>query len=175
MERSRFGWNVGIDHRHCVSARRFRYSSHHPTGAAAEEALFDCEPERSSGHRTGSSLVPSKSDPDSECSRTSRKRKSRNLFQSCGVSSSIAGAIGAVFWPKNVFDQKTIGEIIMNDLSRRRFLQTASGSAAGFAASRVALAPGASVEDPKESAKFRLGIVTYNIAAQWDLPTILRV
>ena len=63
----------------------------------------------------------------------------------------------------------------MNDLSRRRFLQAASAGAAGFAASRVASAHEASVEDPKESAKFRLGIVTYNIAAQWDLPTILRI
>src|SRR5438093_8502517 len=61
----------------------------------------------------------------------------------------------------------------MNDLSRRRFLQAASGGAA--LASGVASAPRASAEDQHEPAKFRLGIVTYNIAAQWDLPTILRV
>jgi sugar phosphate isomerase/epimerase len=29
--------------------------------------------------------------------------------------------------------------------------------------------------EEKQAAKFRLGIVTYNIAAQWDLPTILRI
>ena len=62
----------------------------------------------------------------------------------------------------------------MNDLSRRRFLQAASGGAAALA-SGVASAPRASANDEKQPAKFRLGIVTYNIAAQWDLPTILRV
>ncbi len=64
----------------------------------------------------------------------------------------------------------------MNDLSRRRFLQAASGSAASLAAAnRMALAPGASPGGQQHPAKFRLGIVTYNIAASWDLPTILRV
>src|SRR5262245_47519399 len=64
----------------------------------------------------------------------------------------------------------------MNDLSRRRFLQRAGGGAAGFTlASGVASAPRASASEQQKSAKFRLGIVTYNIAAQWDLPTILRV
>ena len=71
----------------------------------------------------------------------------------------------------------------MNDLSRRRFLQaaivsttgltTASQAAGGDSLRRVALAPGGSIGD--QQAKFRLGIVTYNIAAHWDLPTILRV
>src|SRR5260370_24889406 len=64
----------------------------------------------------------------------------------------------------------------MNDLSRRRFLQTASAGAAGLArAGRVESSSAASGEDQQKSAKFRVGIVTYNIAAQWDLPTILRI
>jgi sugar phosphate isomerase/epimerase len=61
----------------------------------------------------------------------------------------------------------------MNDLSRRRFLQAASGGAA--LASGIASAPRARAEEKNQAAKFRLGIVTYNIAARWDLPTILRV
>ena len=73
----------------------------------------------------------------------------------------------------------------MNDLSRRRFLQAAIASTAGLTTAsrvasgdslrRVALAPGASPGGHQQPAKFRLGIVTYNIAAHWDLPTILRV
>ena len=62
----------------------------------------------------------------------------------------------------------------MNDLSRRRFLKAASGSAVALA-SGAASAPRASAEDQRKPANFRLGIVTYNIAANWDLPTILRV
>src|SRR5206468_13121124 len=54
--------------------------------------------------------------------------------------------------------------------------QTASTGAAGLAvAGRVASSSAASAEDQQKPAKFRLGIVTYNIAAQWDLPTILRI
>jgi sugar phosphate isomerase/epimerase len=58
----------------------------------------------------------------------------------------------------------------MSDLSRRRFLQAAGGSAA-----TLAVPSEASTADQPKSAKFRLGIVTYNIAAAWDLPTILRI
>src|SRR5947209_6064357 len=53
-------------------------------------------------------------------------------------------------------------------LNRRHFLQTAGTLAA------APLAAGARAES-HPAAKFRLGIVTYNIAAHWDLPTILRV
>jgi sugar phosphate isomerase/epimerase len=64
----------------------------------------------------------------------------------------------------------------MKDLSRRRFLQRASASAASLAAaSQLGLAPAASSGTQQHPAKFRLGIVTYNIAANWDLSTILRV
>ncbi len=63
----------------------------------------------------------------------------------------------------------------MSALSRREFV-TATGAvtAAGLAVSSVAAAPlpqAASAPAPK----FRLGTVTYNIAASWDLPTLLRV
>src|SRR5690349_13768459 len=60
---------------------------------------------------------------------------------------------------------------LMPKLSRRRFLQAAGGSAAG-----VALSANASdIHGEEKAVKFRLGIVTYNIAANWDLPTILKI
>jgi sugar phosphate isomerase/epimerase len=56
--------------------------------------------------------------------------------------------------------------------SRRRFLGFAGAvGLAGLGASR-AVAIG---DEKNKSCKFRLGIVTYNIAASWDLGTILRV
>jgi sugar phosphate isomerase/epimerase len=58
----------------------------------------------------------------------------------------------------------------MTRLTRRSFLNTAGATAvAGLAA-----APSAPAADDKPL-KFRLGIVTYNIAANWDRPTILKV
>ncbi len=61
----------------------------------------------------------------------------------------------------------------MSSLTRRRFLQTTGGlTAAGLAlpAAAKSITPTA-----KAPLKFRLGIVTYNIAANWDVPTILRI
>ena len=60
----------------------------------------------------------------------------------------------------------------MSSLSRRRFLQ-AAGAATAAAVAPVADAPGS----PAGAAplKFQLGIVTYNIAKDWDLPTLLKV
>jgi sugar phosphate isomerase/epimerase len=56
-------------------------------------------------------------------------------------------------------------------VNRRRFLQTASAlPAASLAAAPLTAAPA-----DKAPLKYRLGIVTYNIAAQWDIPTILKV
>src|SRR5438105_3100019 len=55
-------------------------------------------------------------------------------------------------------------------ISRRRFLQ----AAAPLAAACAPATPATGAEAPK-TPSFRLGIVTYNIAAQWDLPTILRI
>lgn len=60
----------------------------------------------------------------------------------------------------------------MNKLSRRRFLQAAGGSAGALMAASTTGQP---AEPEEKAAKFRLGIVTYNIAAAWDLPTILRI
>jgi sugar phosphate isomerase/epimerase len=59
----------------------------------------------------------------------------------------------------------------MSDLSRRRFLQTTGAVAAGSLTAAPSTAPAA---DDKPF-KFRLGIVTYNIAANWDRPTMLRI
>src|SRR6266852_8015474 len=55
-------------------------------------------------------------------------------------------------------------------VNRRNFLQ----SAGALAATGLTASPSAAAEEPKPL-KFRLGIVTYNIAAAWDLPTILRI
>jgi sugar phosphate isomerase/epimerase len=64
-----------------------------------------------------------------------------------------------------------LGGSSMSAVNRRDFLQTSAALAAGLvAAPQPALAA-----DPKAPLKFRLGIVTYNVAAQWDLPTILKV
>jgi sugar phosphate isomerase/epimerase len=58
-------------------------------------------------------------------------------------------------------------------VSRRRFLQTAGARAAGSAALPAAgAAPAVAEEKPL---KFRLGIVTYNIARSWDVPTIVKI
>ena len=56
----------------------------------------------------------------------------------------------------------------MPAFSRRAFLQSAGCLAASGGLPSVAGA------NDKPS-KFRLGIVTYNVAAKWDLPTILKV
>jgi sugar phosphate isomerase/epimerase len=55
----------------------------------------------------------------------------------------------------------------MKNLSRRTFLGT---TAAGLVATTAGAA-----QTPPADPRFRLGIVTYNIAANWDVPTILRV
>jgi sugar phosphate isomerase/epimerase len=59
----------------------------------------------------------------------------------------------------------------MADLTRRHFLQ-AAGAAAATALAADARAADGTGDKPR---KYRLGIVTYNIAAAWDIPTILRV
>ena len=57
-------------------------------------------------------------------------------------------------------------------MQRRHFLQTNAVAALGLAASRTDAAP--NIKDEK-TPKFRLGLVTYNLAASWDLPMLLRV
>jgi sugar phosphate isomerase/epimerase len=59
----------------------------------------------------------------------------------------------------------------MTAVTRRRFLQTGALGAAALTATTAAAAPGPAAAKPR----FRLGIVTYNIAAAWDLPTVLKV
>ncbi len=60
----------------------------------------------------------------------------------------------------------------MTKICRRRFLQAAGGSAAALIAASTTGQP---AEPDEKAAKFHLGIVTYNIAAAWDLPTIIRI
>jgi sugar phosphate isomerase/epimerase len=57
----------------------------------------------------------------------------------------------------------------MASVNRRRFL----GTTAGLVATGLAAHPAQAAE--AKPLRFRLGIVTYNIAANWDLPTILKV
>jgi sugar phosphate isomerase/epimerase len=57
--------------------------------------------------------------------------------------------------------------------SRRRMLETAA-AAAGLVSLRTATATAAE-ETPPAKPAFGLGLVTYNVAMTWDLPTILKV
>jgi hypothetical protein len=57
-------------------------------------------------------------------------------------------------------------------MQRRQFLQTGALAAGAAAATTVSAAP--TVKSDK-AAKFRLGLVTYNLAAAWDLAALLRV
>ena len=61
----------------------------------------------------------------------------------------------------------------MSAANRRRFLRSVGALAgAGLAAPTTNAAPAKNEVQPL---KFRLGIVTYNIAADWDIPTILKI
>ena len=60
----------------------------------------------------------------------------------------------------------------MNHPNRRRFLQSGTVAAAGLLASTATAGPAAAAAAPPP---FRLGLVTYNLAAAWDLPTILQI
>src|SRR6516164_8028521 len=61
---------------------------------------------------------------------------------------------------------------IMNELTRRGFL---TGTGATAAAGLLASDASGGEPAPAAALKYRLGIVTYNIAANWDVPTILRI
>jgi sugar phosphate isomerase/epimerase len=62
----------------------------------------------------------------------------------------------------------------MSILKRREFLASAATLAgAGLTANSGVAAP--VPKQPEPALKYRLGLVTYNIAASWDVPTILRV
>jgi sugar phosphate isomerase/epimerase len=60
----------------------------------------------------------------------------------------------------------------MNPLDRRGFLQSGTAAAAGLLAATATAGPAASASAPPA---FRLGLVTYNLAAAWDLPTLLQI
>jgi sugar phosphate isomerase/epimerase len=61
------------------------------------------------------------------------------------------------------------GAAIMDTLSRRSFLATSALAATGTLTANAAHAAA------DEAAKFQLGIVTYNVPKDWDLPTLLKV
>src|SRR6476620_10521417 len=61
----------------------------------------------------------------------------------------------------------------MPDITRRGLIQAAGALAAGIAAPGAAAAAAPAASGAVAPA-FRLGIVTYMIAADWDVPTILR-
>src|SRR6478609_11783298 len=56
----------------------------------------------------------------------------------------------------------------MNALSRREFVTASAVGLAGGLLPQVA-------KCAEEAAKFKLGVVTYNVPAMWDLPTVLKV
>src|SRR5919204_6322477 len=55
----------------------------------------------------------------------------------------------------------------MTAVTRRQFLHTGAAAVAALSG-RAAFAE-------SEGPKFRLGLVTYNVAAAWDLPTLLKI
>ena len=59
----------------------------------------------------------------------------------------------------------------MSLMDRRRFLHAGALGAAGLAA---APADAPANKDEGNKPKFRLGLVTYNLAANWDLPSLLK-
>jgi sugar phosphate isomerase/epimerase len=60
----------------------------------------------------------------------------------------------------------------MPRVSRRNFLKSAAALSAASSAAPLAVQ---AAQAAQPALRFRLGIVTYNIAAGWDVPTILRV
>lgn len=64
----------------------------------------------------------------------------------------------------------------MTPFSRRQFLATAAATAAGMNPLTAALeSEGLRSPLAFEPPKFKLGLVTYNVPANWDLPTLLKV
>jgi sugar phosphate isomerase/epimerase len=59
----------------------------------------------------------------------------------------------------------------MSDLSRRSFLAASAGLAVSAALGRADEKPSSGPTAPK----FQVGLVSYNVAAKWDLPTVLRI
>lgn len=59
----------------------------------------------------------------------------------------------------------------MQPLNRRSFLAAAGAGVATMATGGLGGVAQASAEEPK----FKLGLVSYNVAAGWDLPTVIRI
>ncbi len=60
----------------------------------------------------------------------------------------------------------------MTDLTRRTMLQA---GVLGAVSTSTGLLPAAAPASTEQPPRFRLGLVTYNVAAAWDVPTILKV
>ena len=58
----------------------------------------------------------------------------------------------------------------MSAVTRRRFLHAAGAAAAG-----LAIPSDAPAQPGGKPLKFQLGLVTYNVAKDWDVPTLLKV
>src|SRR5947208_16980320 len=100
----------------------------------------------------------------------SRRAGCKNRPASLRLSTSYVGA-RPIFQPER---PNNPGRQHMSDLTRRGFLAGTTGAAAAGVLTGTAAAG----QPPAGSAaplRYRLGIVTYNIAASWDIPTILRV
>src|SRR5262245_26430488 len=65
------------------------------------------------------------------------------------------------------------GAAAMSAVSRRRFLQASAATTAGVAVAHAA--PARAAEPAGKPPLFKPGLVTYNVAKDWDLPTILKV
>src|SRR3954469_25380574 len=65
--------------------------------------------------------------------------------------------------------------VLTMSATRRQFLTGTAAAAATGLLSDALPAQEAARPGPVNDIPFRLGIVTYNIAATWDIPTILRV
>ncbi len=58
-------------------------------------------------------------------------------------------------------------------MTRREFAKAAAAAATGGLLARTSVAASATPDEPPR--RFRLGLVSYNVAKDWDLPTILKV
>jgi len=77
-------------------------------------------------------------------------------------------------WGLQIEPRSCEWRMMMSEISRRGFLGGTGALAAG-AGTALAVDDPAPERQQRQQPRFRLGIVTYNIAAAWDLPTVLRV
>lgn len=84
----------------------------------------------------------------------------------CRVLKLFSACVCITSWHHEFGYHKASGRLLMSELSRRSFLT---------AASAMAVAPFVQGQESSGTPKFQLGLVTYNVAKDWDLPTILRI